>query len=177
MYRYIERFCFEWNNQTLYPSGTNASCHLVAGIFPNEIQWVNKTTSTSSSSASSSESNSTSTTSTSRSFICSSHNDIYNLILRYLRCRFVTFNLKKTNICQSITCFKFVHSSISFAVSPENFGGHFKNGSWTGMLSLFEHKVGFQLFKNKKKCFHNLQFLYLESRFCVAYIQCFGRSI
>ncbi|KAJ6223219.1 hypothetical protein RDWZM_001764 [Blomia tropicalis] len=111
MYHAIERFCIEWNNQTLYPSGTNASCHLVAGIYPSEIYWLNKTISTSES-----KSNSTSTTSTSRSFICSPHNEINNLILRYLHC------------------------SISFAISPDNFGGHFKNGSWTGMLSLFASK-------------------------------------
>ncbi|KAJ6223220.1 hypothetical protein RDWZM_001765 [Blomia tropicalis] len=115
MYRYIERFCFEWNNQTLYPSGTNdASCHLVVGIYIGEIYWFNKTISTSA--TSDSESNSTSNTSIMQSFICSPQNDIYNFILRYLRC------------------------SISFAISQSNFGGHIVNGSWTGILSLFESK-------------------------------------
>ena len=88
MYGYIERFCLEWNNQTMYPSGTNkASCHLVVGIYIGEIYWFNKTISTSA--TSDSESNSTSNTSIMQSFICSPQNDIYNFILRYLRCRFV----------------------------------------------------------------------------------------
>ena len=53
----------------------------------------------------------------SKSYICSRHNQIFLLIVQYLHC------------------------SISFINSNVNYGGRpLKNGSWNGILSLFDRK-------------------------------------
>ncbi|KAI2803942.1 hypothetical protein BLOT_008081, partial [Blomia tropicalis] len=94
-----ENYCFEWNDNKILisqPNQTNVPCHLVAAVFPTEVYQ---------------------STSTNKTFICSTHNEILRLILKYLHC------------------------DIEIIKSDYNYGGkQTNNGKWDGILSYFDNK-------------------------------------
>ncbi|KAH7638133.1 hypothetical protein HUG17_9238 [Dermatophagoides farinae] len=91
----LDKYCIKWINGTaLYPNDDpeQAKCHINIGLFYSEV-YEN--------------------VHTNKTMVCSSNNQLFLIILKYLQC------------------------SINFIRSSEDYGGRLIDGQWTGILQQF----------------------------------------